>query len=62
MYILVSHRHNDLPWQLRMKFNNQLNITDLHTLDSTHTNIPKIKRGHLAAQVCEFSCPKVVKL
>ncbi|XP_072516329.1 dipeptidase 1 [Salminus brasiliensis] len=42
--------HNDLPWQLKTSFNNQLNNVDLHTLDSTHTNIPKIKEGHLAAQ------------
>uniref|UniRef100_A0A8C9VW10 Dipeptidase n=1 Tax=Scleropages formosus TaxID=113540 RepID=A0A8C9VW10_SCLFO len=43
-------RHNDLPWQLRSKFNNQLNNVDLNTLNSTHTNIPKIKAGRLAAQ------------
>uniref|UniRef100_A0A3B4DVB7 Dipeptidase n=1 Tax=Pygocentrus nattereri TaxID=42514 RepID=A0A3B4DVB7_PYGNA len=42
--------HNDLPWQLRSKFNNQLSSTDLYTLNSTHTNIPKIKEGRLAAQ------------
>ncbi|XP_027008838.1 dipeptidase 1 [Tachysurus fulvidraco] len=42
--------HNDLPWQLRMQFNNQLNGVDLHTLNSTHTNIHKIKQGYLAAQ------------
>lgn len=42
--------HNDLPWQLRKQFNNQLNNVDLYTLGSTHTNIPKIKQGHLAAQ------------
>ncbi|XP_053491333.1 dipeptidase 1 [Ictalurus furcatus] len=42
--------HNDLPWQLRKQFNNQLNSVDLYKLSSTHTNIPKIKQGHLAAQ------------
>ncbi|MCJ8737420.1 hypothetical protein PDJAM_G00023750 [Pangasius djambal] len=42
--------HNDLPWQLRSQFNNQLNNVDLFTLNSTHTNIPKIKEGRLAAQ------------
>ncbi|KAM4743691.1 dipeptidase 1 [Anableps anableps] len=42
--------HNDLPWQLRKNFNNQLNVVDLNTLDTTHTNIPKIKEGHLGAQ------------
>ncbi|KAF3686529.1 Dipeptidase 1 [Channa argus] len=42
--------HNDLPWQLRQKFNNELNKVDLNTLSSTHTNIPKIKEGRLGAQ------------
>ncbi|XP_010773278.1 dipeptidase 1-like, partial [Notothenia coriiceps] len=42
--------HNDLPWQLRMRFNNELNKVDLNTLDTTHTNIPKIKEGRLGAQ------------
>ncbi|KAI9531854.1 dipeptidase 1 (renal) [Dissostichus eleginoides] len=42
--------HNDLPWQLRIRFNNELNKVDLNTLDTTHTNIPKIKEGRLGAQ------------
>ncbi|XP_030270537.1 dipeptidase 1 [Sparus aurata] len=42
--------HNDLPWQLLKQFNNQLNAVDLHTLNTTHTNIPKIKQGKLGAQ------------
>ncbi|KAM8762459.1 dipeptidase 1 [Acanthopagrus schlegelii] len=42
--------HNDLPWQLRKQFNNQLNVVDLNTLNTTHTNIPKIKQGKLGAQ------------
>ncbi|XP_008291304.1 dipeptidase 1-like [Stegastes partitus] len=42
--------HNDLPWQLRKQFNNELNKVDLHTLQTTHTNIPKIKQGRLGAQ------------
>ncbi|XP_053174463.1 dipeptidase 1 [Scomber japonicus] len=42
--------HNDLPWQLRKQFNNQLNKVDLNTLSTTHTNIPKIKEGRLGAQ------------
>ncbi|XP_066504105.1 dipeptidase 1-like [Hoplias malabaricus] len=42
--------HNDLPWRLRLKFNNQLSSVDLYTLKDTHTNIPKIKEGRLAAQ------------
>ncbi|KAM9765750.1 dipeptidase 1 [Menidia menidia] len=42
--------HNDLPWQLRKQFNNELNKVDLNTLATTHTNIPKIKEGRLGAQ------------
>ncbi|XP_028665282.1 dipeptidase 1 [Erpetoichthys calabaricus] len=42
--------HNDLPWQIRSLYNNQLNQVDLNTLNKTHTNIPKIKAGHLGAQ------------
>ncbi|KAM8894371.1 dipeptidase 1 [Spinachia spinachia] len=42
--------HNDLPWQLRQQFNNELSRVDLNTLESTHTNIPKIKEGRLGAQ------------
>lgn len=42
--------HNDLPWQFRAQFNNELNKVDLYTLQTTHTNIPKIKEGRLGAQ------------
>ncbi|XP_061830761.1 dipeptidase 1 [Nerophis lumbriciformis] len=42
--------HNDLPWQLRQQFDNQLNKVDLNTLGTTHTNIPKIQKGRLGAQ------------
>ncbi|XP_057702685.1 dipeptidase 1 [Corythoichthys intestinalis] len=42
--------HNDLPWQMRIQFNNQLNKVDLNTLENMHTNIPKIKTGRLGAQ------------
>ncbi|XP_034047976.1 dipeptidase 1 [Thalassophryne amazonica] len=42
--------HNDLPWQLRKQFNNQLCKVDLNTLQTTHTNIQKIKGGRLGAQ------------
>lgn len=42
--------HNDLPWQLRKRFNNQLSKVDLHTYNETHTNIEKIKHGKLGAQ------------
>lgn len=42
--------HNDLPWQMRKLFNNQLSKVDLNTLNTTHTNILKIKTGRLGAQ------------
>ncbi|KAK7913239.1 hypothetical protein WMY93_013450 [Mugilogobius chulae] len=42
--------HNDLPWQMRLRFNNQLSKVDLNTFNGTHTNIPKIKEGKLGAQ------------
>ncbi|CAN9507154.1 unnamed protein product [Ophioblennius macclurei] len=42
--------HNDLPWQLRNQFNNELNAVDLNTLNTTHTNIPKVREGLLGAQ------------
>ncbi|KAM9816821.1 dipeptidase 1 [Neosynchiropus ocellatus] len=42
--------HNDLPWQLRKQFNNELNKVNLYNLTTTHTNIPKIKEGRLGAQ------------
>ncbi|XP_047219258.1 dipeptidase 1 [Girardinichthys multiradiatus] len=42
--------HNDLPWQLRKNFNNQLNKVNLTTLNTTHTSIPKIKKGKIGAQ------------
>ncbi|MBN3270647.1 DPEP1 Dipeptidase, partial [Polyodon spathula] len=42
--------HNDLPWQMRQLFNNELEKMDLNTLEKTHTNIPKIKAGRLSAQ------------
>uniref|UniRef100_A0A7N8YFH8 Dipeptidase n=1 Tax=Mastacembelus armatus TaxID=205130 RepID=A0A7N8YFH8_9TELE len=47
---LVLICHNDLPWQLRIQFNNELNKVNLTTLETTHTNIPKIKTGRLGAQ------------
>ncbi|KAK2853935.1 hypothetical protein Q5P01_006596 [Channa striata] len=42
--------HNDLPWQLRLKFNNELNKVNLTKLNTTHTNIPNIQQGRLGAQ------------
>ncbi|XP_005411095.1 PREDICTED: dipeptidase 1 [Chinchilla lanigera] len=48
----VIDGHNDLPWQLLTKFNNQLyhQGSNLSTLASTHTNIPKLRAGFVGAQ------------
>lgn len=64
MYLVVSapRSHNDLPWQLRKQFNNQLNNVDLYTLNTTHTNIPKIKEGRLGAQVGRIAHTRTVNL
>ncbi|XP_053571215.1 uncharacterized protein LOC128661075 [Bombina bombina] len=47
---LLRVPHNDLPWQLLDKFNNHLNGVDLHTLQNTHTNIPKLREGRVGGQ------------
>lgn len=46
-------RHNDLPWQLLKRFNNQLKLPEanLTLLEGTHTNIPKLRSGHVGGQV-----------
>ncbi|XP_055267107.1 dipeptidase 1 isoform X2 [Moschus berezovskii] len=48
----VIDGHNDLPWQLLNKFNNQLQDprANLTSLNGTHTNIPKLKAGLVGAQ------------
>ncbi|KAM6408993.1 dipeptidase 1 [Rhynochetos jubatus] len=48
----VIDGHNDLPWQLLKKFNNQLGLPEanLTQLNSTHTNIPKLRSGHVGGQ------------
>ncbi|XP_068117754.1 dipeptidase 1 [Hyperolius riggenbachi] len=46
----VIDGHNDLPWQLLSKFNNQWNKVDLITLNDTHTNIPKLQAGKVGGQ------------
>uniref|UniRef100_A0A8C5S300 Dipeptidase n=1 Tax=Laticauda laticaudata TaxID=8630 RepID=A0A8C5S300_LATLA len=48
----VVDGHNDLPWQLLTKFNNQLSLKEanLHELQDTHTNIQKLRLGHVGAQ------------
>lgn len=53
MPILSLARHNDLPWQLLRRFNNQLRLpaANLTLLNDTHTNIPKLRHGHVGGQV-----------
>ncbi|XP_018412846.1 PREDICTED: dipeptidase 1 [Nanorana parkeri] len=46
----VIDGHNDLPWQLLDLFNNQLSKVNLHTLNETHTNIPKLREGRVGGQ------------
>ncbi|XP_055992798.1 dipeptidase 1 [Sorex fumeus] len=48
----VIDGHNDLPWQLLKQFKNQLRApgADLHSLETTHTNIPKLKAGFVGGQ------------
>ncbi|XP_055002095.1 dipeptidase 1 [Sorex araneus] len=48
----VIDGHNDLPWQLLKQFNNQLRDpqADLHRLETTHTNIPKLRAGFVGGQ------------
>ncbi|GCB72078.1 hypothetical protein scyTo_0009017 [Scyliorhinus torazame] len=42
--------HNDLAWQLLLRYNNQLSKVDLNKLNGTHTNIPKLKAGLIGGQ------------
>uniref|UniRef100_A0A8C4U140 Dipeptidase n=1 Tax=Falco tinnunculus TaxID=100819 RepID=A0A8C4U140_FALTI len=52
-------RHNDLPWQLLERFNNQLGLPEanLMLLNDTHTNIPKLRRGHVGGQFWSVYVP-----
>ncbi|KFP73360.1 Dipeptidase 1, partial [Acanthisitta chloris] len=51
--------HNDLPWQLLLRFNNQLRLpqANLTLLNDTHTNIPKLRRGHVGGQFWSVYVP-----
>ncbi|XP_069595085.1 dipeptidase 1 [Ranitomeya imitator] len=46
----VIDGHNDLPWQLLIASNNQLSKVDLFTVNTTHTNIPKLREGKVGGQ------------
>uniref|UniRef100_A0A8C3SQN6 Dipeptidase n=1 Tax=Chelydra serpentina TaxID=8475 RepID=A0A8C3SQN6_CHESE len=51
-FIPFFSSHNDLPWQLLKKFNNRLSVApaNLTLLSDTHTNIPKLRSGHVGGQ------------
>ncbi|XP_054245468.1 dipeptidase 1 [Indicator indicator] len=55
----VIDGHNDLPWQLLNKFNNQLELPEanLTLLNDTHTNIPKLRKGHVGGQFWSVYVP-----
>ncbi|XP_017671620.1 PREDICTED: dipeptidase 1 [Lepidothrix coronata] len=55
----VIDGHNDLPWQLLKRFNNQLRVpaANLTLLNDTHTNIPKLRRGHVGGQFWSVYVP-----
>lgn len=55
----VIDGHNDLPWQLLQKFNNQLRLPEanLTQLNDTHTNIPKLRLGHVGGQFWSVYVP-----
>ena len=47
-----TFRHNDLPWQLRKNYMNQLeNVTLDKPNPAFHTDIPRLKKGRVGAQV-----------
>ena len=57
----IGHRHNDLPWQLRDRFQNHLKDVNLslniseydHSVVGTmwHTDIPRLRAGRVGGQV-----------
>ncbi|XP_016156538.1 PREDICTED: dipeptidase 1 [Ficedula albicollis] len=55
----VIDGHNDLPWQLLRKFNNQLGLPEanLTVLNDTHTNIPKLRQGRVGGQFWSVYVP-----
>eukprot|EP00118_Oscarella_pearsei_P027008 m.310649 g.310649 ORF g.310649 m.310649 type:complete len:423 (+) comp53475_c0_seq1:15-1283(+) len=42
--------HNDFPFQCRSRWDNQLRRFDFNDTDVTHTDLPRLKAGQLAAQ------------
>lgn len=58
--------HNDLPWSIRENYQNDLDRVDL-TADTSalqtplHTDIPRLRRGHLGAQFWSVYVPAELK-
>eukprot|EP00735_Rhodelphis_limneticus_P008810 TRINITY_DN2290_c0_g1::TRINITY_DN2290_c0_g1_i1::g.6802::m.6802 TRINITY_DN2290_c0_g1::TRINITY_DN2290_c0_g1_i1::g.6802 ORF type:complete len:420 (+),score=139.57,sp/P31429/DPEP1_RABIT/51.89/2e-119,Peptidase_M19/PF01244.16/4.9e-116,Amidohydro_2/PF04909.9/0.091 TRINITY_DN2290_c0_g1_i1:43-1260(+) len=42
--------HNDLPWQFRKQFGNKIYDLDLNDLPQTHTDIQRLREGHVGGQ------------
>jgi membrane dipeptidase len=58
--------HNDLPWQFRERVRNHLGQLDLRQEQSTldkplHTDIPRLRRGHVGAQFWSVYVPVTLK-
>ena len=57
--------HNDLPWQLRERFGNDLSRLDLHEDQSgleppLHTDLPRLARGGVGAQFWSVYVPVTI--
>lgn len=58
--------HNDLPWEIRSSFNNDLAAVDLNRDTRTltpplHTDIPRLRQGRLGAQFWSVYVPASLK-
>ncbi len=58
--------HNDLPWEIRSSFNNDLVAVDLNRDTRTltpplHTDIPRLRQGRLGAQFWSVYVPASLK-
>ncbi|KAK3745581.1 hypothetical protein QZH41_005075 [Actinostola sp. cb2023] len=49
--VFAVRNHNDLPYHIRNKFNNRLeNFTLDKNMPGLHTDIPRLRKGHVGAQ------------
>ena len=58
----LIHGHNDIPWQIRRRVDNDLSLLDLNAdltlIDNpTHTDIPRLHRGMLGGQFWSVYVP-----